>query len=81
MLIPGFVKYVIHAPDKFLHLREDQAGGTIVAQRFSWAENSLTGTLKFFQESRCFLITNCGVSQDFLRCVLLRAGLLRKTGF
>jgi adenosylhomocysteine nucleosidase len=28
----------------------------------------LVGTLKFFQEDRCFLITGCGVSPYFLRC-------------
>jgi hypothetical protein len=60
-------------------MRDHQAGGTIVAQRFSWLENSLVGTLKFFQESRCSLITFCGVSRDSLGCAM--HGVAWITGF
>ena len=36
-LFHGFIERLVHSPDEFLHLREHQAGGTIIAQRFSGA--------------------------------------------
>ena len=65
--IPRLIQCIIHSPNELLHLREHQAGGTIVAQRFSGVENSLVGTLKFFQENRCALSTRRGVSRHFVR--------------
>jgi hypothetical protein len=53
-VIPRLIQRVIHPADEFLHLRARQAGGTIVAQRFSGVENSLVGTLKFFHGAVAF---------------------------